>query len=78
MILFMILYDTPAALSHRFINERLVFGMAPDDLQAALTQRLRWATGALQILARTNPLSVPGLSTAQAVLFWVRSSLARH
>jgi cellulose synthase/poly-beta-1,6-N-acetylglucosamine synthase-like glycosyltransferase len=32
-----------------FLNERLVFGMAPEDLQSALTQRLRWAMGALQV-----------------------------
>lgn len=32
-----------------FLDERLVMGLAPDDLHAALTQRLRWAMGALQV-----------------------------
>ncbi|KAF6262258.1 hypothetical protein COO60DRAFT_1677084 [Scenedesmus sp. NREL 46B-D3] len=59
-----------------FLNERLVFGMAPEDLESALTQRLRWAMGALQILSRTNPLSVPGLNLAQSVLFF--EALAHH
>lgn len=50
--------------------------MAPDDLQTALTQRLRWAMGALQILARTNPLAEPGLNTVQSLLFF--EALAHH
>jgi cellulose synthase/poly-beta-1,6-N-acetylglucosamine synthase-like glycosyltransferase len=33
-------------------------------------QRLRWAMGALQILYRSNPLRIPGLTTPQALLFW--------
>jgi cellulose synthase/poly-beta-1,6-N-acetylglucosamine synthase-like glycosyltransferase len=38
-----------AGFATMFLNERLVFGMAPDDLESALTQRLRWAMGALQV-----------------------------
>jgi len=34
---------------NRFLNERLVFGMAPTDTEAAFKQRLRWAMGALQV-----------------------------
>jgi hypothetical protein len=36
-------------LLNRFLNERLVFGMAPTDIEAAFKQRLRWAMGALQV-----------------------------
>lgn len=58
------------------MNARLVFGMAPDDIEAVFTQRLRWAMGALQILARDNPLSIPGLTTVQSFLFF--ESAAHH
>ena len=44
------------ALYCRYLNERLVFGMAPDHIADVMTQRLRWAMGALQILMRDNPL----------------------
>jgi cellulose synthase/poly-beta-1,6-N-acetylglucosamine synthase-like glycosyltransferase len=37
-----------AGFATMFLSERLVFGMAPDDLESALTQRLRWAM-ALQV-----------------------------
>jgi hypothetical protein len=33
-------------------------------------QRLRWSMGALQILMRTNPLQMPGLTIAQRLLFF--------
>lgn len=35
----------------RFLNERLSFGMAPDDIVGVFAQRTRWATGALTIMA---------------------------
>lgn len=35
----------------RFLNERMVFGQAPDDLLGVFAQRLRWAMGALQVSA---------------------------
>jgi cellulose synthase (UDP-forming) len=41
-----------------------------DFLAGALRQRLRWSTGNLQILHRTNPLTLPGLTLLQRILFW--------
>lgn len=41
-----------SGLATMYLNERLVFGLAPDDLADMFAQRLRWAAGALQILAR--------------------------
>jgi cellulose synthase/poly-beta-1,6-N-acetylglucosamine synthase-like glycosyltransferase len=51
------------------LNERLVFGMAPDHIADVMTQRLRWAMGALQILMRDNPLR---LVSAWAMSRWGR------
>eukprot|EP00775_Hariotina_reticulata_P010775 gene10775-10931_t len=65
-----------AGFATMFLNERLVFGMAPTDIEAAFKQRLRWAMGALQILSKNNPLAVPGLSTIQSLLFF--EALAHH
>ncbi|KAK9789026.1 hypothetical protein WJX73_003117 [Symbiochloris irregularis] len=53
-----------------FLNERLAFGMAPDDVGGMFTQRLRWTMGALQILIRSNPLLLSGLTAPQALLFF--------
>ncbi len=47
-------------------NEVLAEGLAPDDLNSTLTQKLRWAQGTIQVLTRDNPLIKPGLS------FWQR------
>lgn len=41
---------------NRYLNERLSFGMAPDHISDVMTQRLRWAMGALQILMKDNPM----------------------
>jgi hypothetical protein len=38
-----------AGFATMFLNERLSFGMAPDLIQDVMTQRLRWAMGALQV-----------------------------
>ena len=46
----------PLLCNCRFLNERLVFGMSPDDIAGVFQQRLRWAMGALQIMIRDNPL----------------------
>ena len=48
-------------------NEILATGIAPDDLDAFLTQRKRWAQGAMQILrSRYNPLWTKGLTDPPA------------
>ena len=51
---------------HRFLESRLVFGMAPDSIVEVLKQRLRWSMGALQILYKTNPLDI--VSTTHLLL----------
>lgn len=58
----------------RYLNERLMYGMAPDEISGLWAQRLRWTMGSLQILFRSNPLRLPGLNNAQ-VLFCISESL---
>lgn len=53
-----------------YLNERLTFGLAPDDIESVFKQRLRWAMGSLQILCRDNPLFKPALSASQSLLFF--------
>jgi cellulose synthase (UDP-forming) len=50
-------------------DEVLARGLAPLELRAALTQRLRWAEGTMQMLLRQNPLRVKGLSTGQRLMY---------
>lgn len=59
-----------AGFSSMFLNERLVYGMAPEDLTEVFQQRGRWAMGALQILLKDNPLCKPGLTVSQSLLFF--------
>ena len=56
--------------SSMFLNQRLVYGLAPDDVGAAMTQRLRWSMGSLQIFLHNNPLFFDGLTWPQALLFF--------
>jgi cellulose synthase (UDP-forming) len=59
----------------RYHNEILATGIAPDDLDAFLTQRKRWAQGAMQILrSRYNPLWAKGLSVRQRLSYWASMS----
>ncbi len=56
-------------------NEVLATGIAPDDLDAFITQRRRWAQGAMQILrSRYNPLWARGLSIPQRLSYWASMS----
>jgi cellulose synthase (UDP-forming) len=50
-------------------DEVLAVGMAPEDLQSSLQQRLRWAQGTIQVLLRENPLLVRGLSMGQRLMY---------
>ncbi|KAL4522921.1 hypothetical protein Ndes2526B_g07741 [Nannochloris sp. 'desiccata'] len=59
-----------SGFSSMFLNERLVYGMAPEGLIDVFKQRQRWAMGALQILFKDNPLSKPGLTVAQSLLMF--------
>ena len=54
-----------------FLNETLAFGIAPQTLQAFLVQRLRWASGTMQLYASAeSPLRIPGLSLGQRVSYF--------
>jgi cellulose synthase (UDP-forming) len=53
-----------------FHGEVLAYGLAPEDLQSAFNQRLRWAEGTLQVLVRENPLVQRGLSLPQRIQYF--------
>lgn len=51
-------------------HEILAKGLAPEDLQTSLQQRLRWAQGTIQVFLKENPLVVRGLSFAQRMMYF--------
>ncbi len=51
-------------------HESLADGLAPEDLGTMLTQRLRWAQGAIQVMLRENPLLRRGLTTGQRLMYF--------
>ena len=52
-----------------FLDEVLSTGMAAENLNEFVQQRLRWCQGTLQTLfVSTNPLTIPGLSVVQRVV----------
>lgn len=51
-------------------HEVLARGLAPEDLATAMTQRLRWAQGTLQVMLRENPLTVRGLRVGQRLMYF--------
>jgi cellulose synthase (UDP-forming) len=53
-----------------FHSEILARGLAPEDLQSALQQRLRWAQGTIQVMLQDNPLFKSGLSIGQRLMYW--------
>ncbi|KAL4546936.1 hypothetical protein Ndes2526B_g07738 [Nannochloris sp. 'desiccata'] len=59
-----------SGFSSMFLNERLVYGMAPEGLIDVFKQRQRWAMGALQIIFNDNPLKKTGLTLVQSMLFF--------
>lgn len=49
-----------------YLNEKLSAGLAAENIEAHLTQRLRWARGTLQaFFIDSNPLTIPGLKLRQ-------------
>jgi cellulose synthase (UDP-forming) len=50
-------------------DERLGWGLAPEDLGTAMKQRMRWAEGTLQVMLKENPGLVPGLSPGQRLMY---------
>lgn len=60
-----------------YVNRPMVSGLAPETLQAFVTQRMRWAQGMTQILLLKKPYRGAGLSWTQrfgylsSILFWL-------
>jgi cellulose synthase/poly-beta-1,6-N-acetylglucosamine synthase-like glycosyltransferase/predicted Zn-dependent protease len=52
------------------IRERLIAGQAAPDITTFHSQRLRWATGNLSIMAYDNPLTVSGLTLPQRLCYF--------
>jgi cellulose synthase/poly-beta-1,6-N-acetylglucosamine synthase-like glycosyltransferase len=50
-------------------NEVLARGLAAGDADTYQLQRLRWGTGAMQVLRHENPLVVPGLTLPQRLTY---------
>jgi cellulose synthase (UDP-forming) len=50
-------------------NESLAFGLSPSSIEQYLTQRLRWARGAMQVWRKEGILFVPGLTLAQRLCY---------
>jgi cellulose synthase (UDP-forming) len=53
-----------------FHPEILAYGLAPEDLDSALRQRLRWAQGTIQVFLRENPFLIKGLSFPQRLQYF--------
>jgi cellulose synthase (UDP-forming) len=54
----------------RYHRETLAYGLSPASAAQYHVQRLRWGTGAMQILRKKNPLRYPGLSVGQRVQYF--------
>lgn len=60
-----------------YVNRPMVSGLAPETLNAFITQRMRWAQGMTQILLLKKPQTAEGLSLMQragylsSILFWL-------
>lgn len=53
-----------------FVNETLAMGLSPDNFTDYLTQRDRWCRGNIQVLKKWNPLTLPGLSFMQRLIYF--------
>ncbi|WP_308390008.1 UDP-forming cellulose synthase catalytic subunit [Acidithiobacillus sp. AMEEHan] len=52
-----------------FVNRSQVLGLQPETVTSFISQRVRWAQGAIQILQMKNPFFVSGLSLAQKISY---------
>jgi len=48
-----------------YLNKVLAAGLMPESFESSMKQRIRWATGHVQIFFQTNPFTMRGLSLAQ-------------
>ncbi len=53
-----------------YVDEVLAHGLAPEDVETMLTQRLRWAQGTMQVFFRENPLLQRGLTWPQRLMYF--------
>ena len=50
-------------------NEVLAYGLAAKDAEQYQTQRVRWGTGAMQVMHQEHPLTGPGLTFSQRLAY---------
>lgn len=50
-----------------YLNKVLAVGLMPETFESSIKQRIRWATGHLQILFRSNPFTMRGLAFPQRI-----------
>jgi cellulose synthase (UDP-forming) len=48
-----------------YLNKVLAAGLMPESFESSMKQRIRWATGHVQIFFQTNPFTMRGLTMAQ-------------
>ncbi len=53
-----------------FVNETLAMGLSPNSFADYVTQRDRWCRGNIQVLKKWNPLTLPGLSFMQRLIYF--------
>ena len=66
----------------RYLDERLAFGLAPENINAFFIQRSRWARGAIQIMfLKEGPFGGPGLRLHERLFFlplhWITQSFGQ-
>lgn len=53
-----------------FVNETLAMGLSPTSFSDYVVQRDRWCRGNIQVLKKWNPLTLPGLSFMQRLIYF--------
>lgn len=65
-----------------YLNKVLAAGLMPESFESSMKQRIRWATGHVQIFFQTNPFTMRGLTLSQrfgyfASIFYFMHGLPR-
>lgn len=50
-----------------YLNKVLAVGLMPESFESSMKQRIRWATGHVQIFFQTNPFTMRGLTLHQRI-----------
>jgi len=53
-----------------YVAESLAYGLSPGSMEAYSVQRLRWATGSMQVLRNFKPLTHRGLTWQQRICYF--------